>query len=161
MAQQKILIQNHQKRIKISKEQITQKIRLILKHLGYDKHEISVVITDNAHIRELNHLYRGVDTATNVLSFSMIEGEFGSIGNLLGDLVISAERAEEEAQASNITTDERMSQLLVHGILHLVGYDHDDYDDINSNSHSNALEMEKKSLELLRAIEPNKELEFF
>ncbi|MBF0230164.1 MAG: rRNA maturation RNase YbeY [Desulfamplus sp.] len=161
MAQQKILIQNHQKRIKISKEQITQKIRLILKHLGYDKHEISVVITDNAHIRELNHLYRGIDTSTNVLSFSMIEGEFGSIGNLLGDLVVSAERAEEEAQVSNVTTDERMSQLLVHGILHLVGYDHDDYDDINPHNHSNDLEMEKKSLELLRLIEPNKELEFF
>lgn len=143
-----------------------------------------MVITDNDHIRELNQLYRGIDAPTNVLSFSMLEGEFGSIGNLLGDLVISAERAEEEGHDSGITTDERMSQLLVHGILHLVGYDHDndESDSVNSNSGDNYfedkysdeedfdrenskekgyMEMEKKSLELLRLIEPNKELDFF
>ncbi|MBF0241170.1 MAG: rRNA maturation RNase YbeY [Desulfamplus sp.] len=160
MAQQKILIQNQQKIVKISKEQIRQKIGLILKALGYENHEISVVITSNAHIRELNHLYRGVDAPTNVLSFSMLEGEFGYIGNLLGDLVISAERAQDEAKESNITTDERLSQLLVHGILHIIGYDHDDPNNEESCS-EDYIEMEKKSLELLNIIEPNKELSFF
>lgn len=101
----------------------------------------------------------------------MLEGEFGAMGNLLGDLVISAERAEEEARQSDITTEERMSQLLVHGILHLIGHDHesdhensgnDNYDDSNNEKdYSRALEMERKSLELLRLIEPNKELDFF
>lgn len=119
-----------------------------------------MVITNNAHIRELNHLYRGVDAPTNVLSFSMLEGEFGYIGNLLGDLVISAERAQDEAKESNITTDERISQLLVHGILHLIGYDHDEPDNEESCS-QDYIEMEKKSLELLNIIEPNKELSFF
>lgn len=101
----------------------------------------------------------------------MLEGEFGAMGNLLGDLVISAERAEEEARQSAITTEERMSQLLVHGILHLIGYDHESdhensgndncNDSNNEKYYSRALEMERKSLELLRLIEPDKELDFF
>lgn len=154
MENKNILIQIHHTTIKISKEHIIEKIRQILKALGYEKHEISVVITDNDHIRELNKLYRAIDKPTNVLSFSMIEGEFSSISNLLGDLVISAERAEEEAQESATTFDERISQLLVHGILHLVGYDHE-------VGEEEALEMEKKSVELIRLIEPNNELDFF
>lgn len=161
MAKQKILIQIQQKTVKISKEQTINKIDQILKALGYDKHEISVVITDNAHIRELNHLYRGIDAPTNVLSFSMLEGEFGSIGNLLGDLVVSAERAEEEAREFGITTDERMSQLLIHGILHLIGYDHDDQSEDDEFVSENFREMERKSLEILSLIEPNKNLDFF
>ncbi|MGD9731449.1 MAG: rRNA maturation RNase YbeY [Desulfamplus sp.] len=161
MAKQKILIQIQQKTVKISKEQTINKIDQILKALGYDKHEISVVITDNAHIRELNHLYRGIDAPTNVLSFSMLEGEFGSIGNLLGDLVVSAERAEEEAREFSITTDERMSQLLIHGILHLIGYDHDDQSEDDEFVSENFREMERKSLEILSLIEPNKNLDFF
>lgn len=171
MAHQKILIQIQTKAFGISRERISQKIRQILKALGYEKHEISLVITDNSHIRELNNLYRGIDAPTNVLSFSMLEGEFGAMGNLLGDLVISAERAEEEARQSAITTEERMSQLLVHGILHLIGYDHESdhensgndncNDSNNEKYYSRALEMERKSLELLRLIEPDKELDFF
>jgi len=154
MANQNILIQIQQTKIKISREHISRKIRQILNALGYKKHEISVVITDNDHIRELNQLYRGIDAPTNVLSFSMLEGDFTSISNLLGDLVISAERAEDEAHKSAITFDERISQLLIHGILHLVGYDHEASDE-------DALEMERKSVELIRLIEPNSELDFF
>ncbi len=123
-----------------------------------------MVITNNAHIRELNHLYRGIDATTNVLSFSMLEGEFGSITNLLGDLVISAERAQEEAYQYKITTDERLSQLLVHGILHLVGYDHSD-DELHylssDSKETGCNDMVVKSLELLRLIEPNTNLDFF
>ncbi|MBF0413121.1 MAG: rRNA maturation RNase YbeY [Desulfamplus sp.] len=161
MANQNILIQIQQKKVKISKEQIIQRIHQVLKALEYENHEISVVITDNAHIRELNYLYRGIDAPTNVLSFSMLEGEFGSVGTLLGDLVISAERADEEARESGITTDERMSQLLVHGILHLVGYDHDDDSEDDEFVSENFREMERKSLEILSLIEPNKNLDFF
>ncbi len=91
----------------------------------------------------------------------MLEGEFGSIGNLLGDLVVSAERAEEEAREFSITTDERMSQLLIHGILHLIGYDHDDQSEDDEFVSENFREMERKSLEILSLIEPNKNLDFF
>jgi probable rRNA maturation factor len=110
---------------------------------------------DNKGIADLNQTYRQVDGPTNVLSFPMHEGEFSDITpDLLGDVVISAEYARDEAMKANITLDERMSQLLVHGILHLVGFDHE-IDD------RQALEMEEKSLELLRIIEPNTTLNAF
>ncbi len=116
--------------------------------MGYNDYEISVVITGDEHIRQINYSYRGIDKPTNVLSFSMLEGEFGFVSKLLGDLVISAETAEKEAQEVGITTEERMSQLLVHGILHLIGFDHERGDD-------DSLAMEQKSLELIRLIEKN------
>ena len=110
---------------------------------------------DDAGIRELNSTFRGKDKPTNVLSFSMQEGEFGDITpDLLGDVVISVETAQREAQEAGITLEERMSQLLVHGILHLVGYDHEQGDD-------EAQEMEARSLELLRQIEKNPDLDVF
>jgi len=123
--------------------------------LGYDTHEISIVITDNAQIQQLNKTYRKVDKPTNVLAFPMQEGEFADIApSLLGDIVISCEKAQQEADSANISIDERMSQLLIHGILHLVGFDHE-------TSPGDAQNMEDKSLVLLRKIEPNKALNVF
>jgi len=120
--------------------------------LGCDTHEISIVITDDAQVRELNRTYRGKDTPTNVLSFPMQEGEFSDITpGLLGDVVISLDTARAEALAAEISTDERMSQLLVHGILHLLGFDHE-------SGEAQARKMEEKSLELLRRIEGNPDL---
>ena len=105
------------------------------------------MITDDAQVRDLNRTYRGKDAPTNVLSFPMQEGEFSDITpGLLGDVVISLDTARAEAIAAGISTDERMSQLLIHGILHLIGFDHE----LGENQ---AREMEKKSLELLRLIE--------
>jgi len=123
--------------------------------LGCDDHEISIVITDDAQVRELNRIYREKDKPTNVLSFPMQEGEFSDITpGLLGDVVISLDTARTEAQAAGISTDERMSQLLIHGILHLIGFDHE-------LGEKQAREMEEKSLELLRIIEPNINLTAF
>ena len=106
-------------------------------------------------MKELNSSYRGIDSTTNVLSFSMMEGEFLDMGaNLLGDLVISLPTAQKEATESGITLDERLSQLLVHGILHLIGYDHETGEDQEK-------QMVEKSLELLKLIEPESELDYF
>nr|WP_287127001.1 rRNA maturation RNase YbeY [Desulfobacter sp.] len=127
----------------------------MLNALGCDDHELSIVITDDAQVRELNRTYRGKDEPTNVLSFPMQEGEFSDITpGLLGDVVISLDTAEAEAIAAGISTDERMSQLLVHGILHLFGFDHE----LGENQ---AREMEEKSLALLRGIEGNPDLTAF
>ena len=113
------------------------------------------MISDDAQVRELNRAYRGKDAPTNVLSFPMQEGEFSDITpGLLGDVVISFDTARAEARAAGISTDERMSQLLIHGILHLIGFDHE-------LGETQALEMEKKSLELLRRIENNPDLTAF
>ncbi len=123
--------------------------------MGCDSHEISILITDNNGILELNKTYRNVNSPTNVLSFPMQEGHFSDITpGLLGDVVISCETAQNEADKANITLDERMSQLLIHGILHLLGFDHE----INE---LDAKKMEEKSLEILRHIEDNKELNAF
>lgn len=134
---------------------LRKKTELILNALGCDHQEISIVIMDDAQIQELNQNFRGICRPTNVLAFPMQEGEFTDITpELLGDVVISAQTARKEADAAGITLEERMSQLLVHGILHLLGFDHE-------TTESNAEEMETKSLEILRQIENNSDLEAF
>ncbi len=134
---------------------LRKKTELILNALGCNHQEISIVIMDDAQIQELNQNFRGICRPTNVLAFPMQEGEFTDITpELLGDVVISAQTARKEADAAGITLEERMSQLLVHGILHLLGFDHE-------TTESNAEEMETKSLEILRQIENNSELEAF
>lgn len=85
----------------------------------------------------------------------MLEGDFPEMGaNLLGDLVISVPTAQQEAQNAGISLNERLSQLLVHGILHLLGYDHESGEDDEKK-------MIKKSLELLQQIEPDSTLDYF
>nr|WP_320194331.1 rRNA maturation RNase YbeY [uncultured Desulfobacter sp.] len=149
-----MLIDNQQKE-RLPTAPLHQKTEQILNALGCDNHEISIVITDDVQVRDLNRSYRGKDTPTNVLSFPMQEGEFSDITpGLLGDVVISLDTARAEAQTAGISTDERMSQLLIHGILHLIGFDHE-------LGETQAREMEEKSLELLRLIEKNLDLKAF
>ncbi|MDX9963038.1 rRNA maturation RNase YbeY [Desulfobacter postgatei] len=150
----RILIDNRQEE-RLATAPLYKKTEQILNALGCDDHELSIVITDDAQVRELNRTYRGKDEPTNVLSFPMQEGEFSDITpGLLGDVVISLDTAEAEAIAAGISTDERMSQLLVHGILHLFGFDHE----LGENQ---AREMKEKSLALLRRIEENPDLTAF
>ena len=149
-----ILIDNRQKE-KLTTAPLYKKTEQILNALGCNNHEISIVITDDAQVRDLNRTYRGKDAPTNVLSFPMQEGEFSDITpGLLGDVVISLDTAQAEAIAAGISTEERMSQLLIHGILHLVGFDHE----LGENQ---AREMEEKSLDVLRLIEKNLDLTAF
>ena len=134
---------------------IRKKTELILNALGCDSHEISIVIMDDAHIQALNQTFRQISSPTNVLAFPMQEGEYSGITpGLLGDVVISAQTAAREADTAGITTGERMSQLLVHGILHLLGFDHE-------GDPAKADDMETKSLEILKHIEKNPNLEAF
>ncbi len=86
--------------------------------------ELSVLFTDNKKIQKLNLEYRNIDKPTNVLSFSMREGFLVPFNNILGDIVISYEYAKDEAEAMKIDLKDRLIQLIVHGILHLLGYDH-------------------------------------
>ena len=106
-------------------------------------------------MEKLNETYRGINKPTNVLAFPMQEGQFSDITpGLLGDVVISLETAEKEAITAGISLEERTSQLLIHGILHLLGFDHEMGD-------KEADAMEKKSLELLRVVEKNRDLTAF
>ena len=102
-----------------------------LAHLGFERDcELSVTLTDDATIHALNHEYRGVDRATDVLSFPMYTFADGDVppddGDFtLGDVVISVERAEAQAKEYGHSTRREIAFLTVHSILHLLGWDHE------------------------------------
>jgi len=114
--------------------------------LGYPDAQLSVLIVSDDQIAELNQTYLNHTGPTNVISFPMQEGPFADITpELLGDVVISADTAHREAIDAGMPMMERFNQLLIHGILHLMGYDH-------VNSEEEAAAMEKKSNELMVRI---------
>jgi probable rRNA maturation factor len=86
--------------------------------------ELSLVLVGNREIRKLNAKYRGKNYPTDVLSFPIVNGVPSDV-SLLGDVVISVEKARQQAQESGETLQEEMVRLLIHGILHLLGYDHE------------------------------------
>ena len=96
----------------------------ILKLLKKDKAELSVALIGNGEMRKLNARYRKKDYPTDVLSFPAAAGMPGGL-QLLGDMIISVEKAKEQAKEYGRSLDEEMTTLLIHGILHLLGYDHE------------------------------------
>jgi probable rRNA maturation factor len=100
----------------------------VLEVLGKDNWELSVLFCNDAYIRSLNARYRRRDEATDVLSFCLgetIRGEGGEARFLPGDIVISLETLRENARYFGIREDEELRRLLIHGILHLNGMDHE------------------------------------
>ena len=90
---------------------------------------ISVLVTGDEEIRKLNKTYLNADRPTDVLAFSMMEGEevrSGGEGRILGDVVISVDTAVRQAQEYGNTLHEEIALLIVHGVLHLLGYDDQD-----------------------------------
>ena len=85
--------------------------------------EVSVVLTDDAEQHELNRQWRGVDKPTNVLSFPQIE-PFSPVVGLLGDITLARETLDQEAEELGLTLEAHFTHLVVHGFLHLLGYDH-------------------------------------
>ena len=86
--------------------------------------ELSVVLTDDTEQRELNREWRGKDKPTNVLSFPQIE-PFGTVTGILGDIVLARETLEREAAELGKPFADHFTHLIVHGFLHLLGYDHE------------------------------------
>lgn len=122
----RIAIENRQKRQTIKKRLLRKVAQRILDVSGCPKAELSILIVDDQAIQELNRDYLGKDRPTNVISFSMREGEGGEIHpDILGDIVISAETAAREAAEACMTFESELYFLLLHGILHLLGYDHE------------------------------------
>ena len=118
-------------------EEVTPSLRALVRRaikasLEYEKvtfvPEISVTFTDNEGIRELNASHRNIDRATDVLSFPLFEKEDlteASDGDALGDIVISLERAREQANEFGHSFEREVAFLTVHSMLHLLGYDHE------------------------------------
>jgi probable rRNA maturation factor len=99
----------------------------MLRALGLSASELSILICDDATIRELNLRHRGKDRPTDVLAFAMREGpRLGGRGELLGDVVISLPTARRQARARRRRLWDEVTLLLAHGLLHLLGYDHRD-----------------------------------
>lgn len=88
--------------------------------------EVSVMLTNDDAVHALNREYRGVDRPTNVLSFAALDDEDEPIVDpmLLGDIVVAFETTEREAAEQNKSPEEHFFHLIVHGVLHLIGYDH-------------------------------------
>jgi len=95
----------------------------VLRGEGRDHAAVTVVLVDDPYIRQLNHRYRHLDRATDVLSFKM-DDEPGSEEETLGDVYISVDRARDQADRYHVSLDDELHRLVVHGCLHLLGYDH-------------------------------------
>ena len=118
----------------------------ILNALDCPEGELSILLVDDETIAEINQKYRNRTGPTNVIAFSMREGEFSGINpDLLRDVVISLETVEKEAKAAGINFQTRFLELLVHGVLHLFGYDHKASDAMHEK-------MERKTDEVLKKI---------
>tara|TARA_B100000401_G_scaffold179895_1_gene120864 strand:- start:146 stop:580 length:435 start_codon:yes stop_codon:yes gene_type:complete len=89
------------------------------------EHEVSVLLTNNNEIRELNKKYRNIDKSTNVLSFSIANANISSELKMIGDIVISKEKILSEAKEQNKTFMSHLAHMVIHGFLHLLDFTHD------------------------------------
>lgn len=113
------------KKRSVSPGEVRVRAQRMLAALDMSRVELSVLLCDDATIRELNREYRERDSSTDVLSFSMREGEYGDLHpELLGDIVVSMETARVQASGAGRTIVAEVTHLVAHGLLHLIGYDH-------------------------------------
>ena len=110
---------------KITKKFVKEIVEKILKELKLNNVELSVTLTDNETIRQINKQWRKKDRPTDVLSFPIDEKPPGYRYRILGDVVISLPFAKKQAEEIGISYEEEVIRLLTHGILHLLGYDHE------------------------------------
>jgi probable rRNA maturation factor len=129
----------------IDRRVLGRKANVVLEALDLGASELSLSLVDDAEMRRLNRSWRGKDRPTDVLSFSLREGEFGRVSSALGDVVISLETAKRQGREHGLTLGEEVNRLLVHGILHLAGYDHE-------ISFREERRMRRKEREMLRRI---------
>ena len=142
------------------KEEITYSLKILLRRaieatLDYEKFEndaqVSVTFTDNEGIKELNFEHRNIDKETDVLSFPLIdfdggeESPFDDPEMMLGDIVISLEKAREQAEEYGHSFDRETAFLCVHSMLHLLGYDH-------VNGEEEEADMRRRQTEILEAM---------
>jgi len=118
-----ITISNFQSHL-IDRAFLKDAIRLTLEKHNKSDIDITLQLTDNETIRQLNQAYRGINKLTDVLAFNQefLNPETGRL--YLGDVIISIEQAQKQAQENNVTLNKECALLTIHGTLHLLGYDH-------------------------------------
>jgi probable rRNA maturation factor len=117
-------------------EGLTDFMDKILKDFEMKNYAVNLVFCDDEFIKELNKKYRGVSKPTDVLSFSQIEGEagmddfdFADEEIVLGDIIISVDTMKSQAKKEKVPLTEELARLAIHGLLHLLGFDHEKSED--------------------------------
>ena len=121
---------NRQRNLRVDTEVWSSFAARALKAIGKNETSATIAFVSNKRIRELNRQFRGIDKATDVLSFPAHEE------SNLGDIAVSVETAAMQAKENKLSLEEEISQLILHGLLHLCGYDHE-----TDNGEMNRLEL--------------------
>jgi rRNA maturation RNase YbeY len=119
-----VLVRSQLRRARFDQSRIVRLAQAILSSVGEKTADLGVMLIGDRSMRRLNRRYRKKDRTTDVLAFSMREGPCPS-STLIGDVVISVPTAAKQADQLGRSLDEELTVLLVHGILHLCGYDHE------------------------------------
>jgi probable rRNA maturation factor len=110
----------------VSRVDVVRRARAMLAAVQMLESELSIVLTGDHQIRKLNRIYRKKNRPTDVLAFAQRDGEMGRhAGRLLGDVVLSVPTARRQAEAAGRDLGSELTMLLAHGLLHLLGWDHD------------------------------------
>jgi len=126
----KVYIKNRQRLLKPNQRRTASLLRKALRLLGLRKAEISILFVNDERMRILNSRFRGIDRTTDVLSFPQNEFISPNAQRLtpnvvLGDIVISLPKTKKQAEENGLTFHQELKRLLIHGLLHLTGYDHE------------------------------------
>ncbi len=134
------------------RDKLIEATGLILQEYNLEQGDVGIILTDNATLHQLNRQYRGFDAPTDVLSFGMIEpGRLADASAgcedelLVGDIYISLDQAEQQAREAGHPPHREILILAVHGLLHLIGYDHADEDGYDA--------MRQKEIQILNRLE--------
>ena len=120
-----VLVRNDTQDSSLNESIIRQAVLATLRMHDSEACEVSVLLTNDSAIQSFNRQYRNTDTPTDVLAFAMREdGDESMNPHLLGDVIISVPTAQRQAHAHNHSLDVEVANLTVHGVLHLLGYDH-------------------------------------
>lgn len=110
----------------VERKELLLRINRMIDALQLPNVEVSFLLTDDARIHELNKVYRHKDRPTDVLAFALREGDFAELaGDALGDVIVSVPTARKQAEERGKAVLEEVTMLAAHGLLHLLGWDHD------------------------------------
>jgi probable rRNA maturation factor len=111
---------------RVDMSRLRRRAQRVLCEVGHERSELSVSLVGDDEMASINRRYRSIDRPTDVLSFSLVEGDCSEHrGRMLGDVVIGIEAAARQAREQHRSLDREVARLLVHGVLHLLGYDHE------------------------------------
>ena len=119
-----ITVRNLQRRERVDRRRVEALAARALSMLGREDGQVAVVFVSDRKIQALNRHYRGIDSPTDVLAFSQLEGTGPRHPGLMGDVVISAETASRQARSRRRPLEREIDLLVVHGLLHLAGLEH-------------------------------------